>query len=127
AHQVLVKSPLIVERAINKRGLAGLQSVQGEVDDLTEVIGKKLTVTRSRGASGTNNNILDISCRAAVPEESALILDAVIECYKDFLDETYRNMSDDTLELVTKARDVIQKDLGDKETAYEEFRRKTPV
>lgn len=125
-HQVLVKSPLIIQQAIKKHDLGALQSFQGEKEDLTEVIIKAVTVTRNKGPSG-NNNVLDLAFRAKVPEESSLVLDAIIESYKDFLDETYRNMSDDTLELITKARGVLQKDLAHKESAYREFRQQSPL
>ena len=73
-HQVLVRSPLIIDRAVKKRDLHVLKSFAGEKDDLTEVIAKALTVTRSKGPAG-NNNILDIACRThrrfrRAPEQS---------------------------------------------------------
>jgi succinoglycan biosynthesis transport protein ExoP len=125
-HQVLIKSPLIIERAIQKRSLGSFRSLAETGDDTTEAIIKALTVTRNKTSTG-NSNVLELSFRGAVPGECAAVLTAVIESYKDFLDETYRNMSDDTLALVTRARDVLQKDLAEKEEAYRQFRKTTPL
>jgi capsular exopolysaccharide synthesis family protein len=125
-HQVLIKSPLIIERAIQKRSLGSFRSLAQAGDDATEAIIKALTVNRNKTSTG-NSNVLELSLRGGVAGECAEILKAVIESYKDFLDETYRNMSDDTLALVTRARDVLQKDLADKEEAYREFRKTTPA
>jgi capsular exopolysaccharide synthesis family protein len=124
--QVLIKSPVIVDRAIKKGGLANFQSFANEKEELTEVIIKALTVTRNKTTAG-NNNVLDLSFRGAVASECGPVLRAIIESYKDFLDETYRNLSDDTLALVTRARNVLQKDLAQKEEAYRQFRQKTPL
>ena len=66
-------------------------------------------MTRSKGAGGTNTTSSTWRTAARSPDECGLVLNAIIDSYKDFLDETYRNMSDDTLELVTKARDVLQR------------------
>jgi polysaccharide biosynthesis transport protein len=125
-HQVLIKSPLIIERAIQKRSLGSIRSIAATGDDTTEAIIKALTVTRNKTSTG-NSNVLELSFRGGVAGECAAVLNAVIESYKDFLDETYRNMSDDTLALVTRARDVLQKDLAEKEEAYRQFRKTTPL
>ncbi len=125
-HQVLIKSPLIIERAIKKRGLSALKSFTDEKDDLAEAIGKALIVTRNKGPSG-NNNILDVAYRTKDAAEAALVLEAVIESYKDFLDETYKIQSDDTLDLITKARDLLQKNLAQKYADWQEFRLKAPI
>src|SRR6184192_2020361 len=48
-HQVLIRSPLIIERAIKKGALGTLETFADEDGDLTEVISKALTVARNRG------------------------------------------------------------------------------
>src|SRR5262249_32959353 len=51
----------------------------------------------------------------------------ILESYQDFLDITYRNVSDETLELITKARDLLKKDLAESEAKYLKFQQETPV
>src|SRR5262249_13110675 len=68
-----------------------------------------------------------LSFRGLASEECSSVLNAVINSYKDFLDDTYRNASDDTVKLITQARDVLQKELAEKESAYLEFRKESPL
>ncbi len=124
-HKTLIESPTIIEGAIQRRNLASLECFDGK-DDLIELIQKSLNVTRNRSA-GTNNNVLDLSFRATNPAESALVLDAIIESYKDYLDVTYRNISDDTVKLIMQAREVLEQDLKKQDTAYRAFRQNAPV
>jgi capsular exopolysaccharide synthesis family protein len=124
-HQMLIKSPVIIEQAIQKRNLGALESFAGK-DDLVETILKALTVARNK-ATGATSNILDLSFRATQPADSATVLNAIIDCYKDFLDEKYRNTSEDTLKLVTKARDVLNNDLLKQKAAYRKFREQAPL
>src|SRR5262249_42740330 len=97
-------------------------------DTLPEAIRKRINVTRNRaGTSGYNNAILDLSFRGKTPEDCQTVMEAVLSSYRDFLAETYRVMSDDTLELIVKARDDLSKDLHQKELAYQQFRATSPV
>ena len=124
-HKTLIESPTIIDGAIQRRNLASLECFAGK-EELTELIQRSLIVTRNR-SSGTNNNVLDLSFRTTKPAESAVVLNAIIESYKDYLDLTYRNISDDTLKLITQARDVLQQDLKKQDTAYRAFRQEAPL
>jgi capsular exopolysaccharide synthesis family protein len=55
------------------------------------------------------------------------MVDAVIKGYKEFLDETFRTVSDQTLELITQARDTLERVLAKKEKDYQDFRLNTPL
>jgi len=126
-HQTLIKSPVIIGRAVKKRDLQALRSFADQGDPTGAIIGA-LSVSRDAKDSGGNfNNILNLSFRGPVAEECATVLNAVIDSYKEFLDETYRNVSDDTLELITHAKDVLQKDLAEKDRIYTDFRKKSPL
>jgi polysaccharide biosynthesis transport protein len=124
-HKTLLESPTIIEGAIERRKLASLASLDGK-EDLSEFMQKSLIVTRNRTA-GTNNNVLDLSFRATDAAEATVILNAIIESYKDYLDVTYRNISDDTVKLITQAREVLQQDLKKQDAAYRVFRQEAPV
>jgi succinoglycan biosynthesis transport protein ExoP len=125
-HQTLIRSPLVVERAIKKRDLQALKCFAGQQDDLTDVIIASLGVNRSKTSSGSNN-VLTLSFQATEPEDCATVLNAVIASYKDFLDETYRNTSEDAVQLITEARNVLEKKRADQEKAYAKFREEAPL
>src|SRR5262249_54483549 len=126
-HQALLRSPLIVERACKKRHLGALQCFAGEKEEVTEAVIRGLTVTRDRPTGSGQDNILNLSFQGTAAGECATVLNAVIESYKDFLEETYRNLSEETLRLITQARDVLHKELTEKEAAYRKFRKETPL
>jgi uncharacterized protein involved in exopolysaccharide biosynthesis len=127
-HQILIRSLLIAGRAAKKPAIAELKSLRGTSDPASRII-SSLTVNRevARDAAGMAPNILNLSFRGEARDECAQILNAVLDSYKDFLDETYRNVSDDTLELITKARDVLKTDLAQKAEEYRKFRQESPL
>ena len=65
-----------------------------------------------------------MSYRGTSPEDCKVILAAIIESYKDFLDDTYLNFSEETLKLITKASDVLKK--GERVALYLDLHRKLP-
>jgi succinoglycan biosynthesis transport protein ExoP len=125
-HQALIRSPLIVERAIHKQQLQTLRSFAGQ-QDVTEAIIKALGVTRNRAQSGGEGNILQLSLRAGSAADCTTTLTAILDSYKDFLGETYQTTSAGTWKLITQARDELRKELSQKESVYAEFREKTPL
>jgi capsular exopolysaccharide synthesis family protein len=124
-HLALIKSRVVVDRAVKKRDLASLPSFAGVANPAAAVTAG-LTVARDTKESGANN-IINLSYKGPAADDCRVVIEAVIESYKDFLDETYRNVSDDTVGLITQARDLLQKDLAEKERKYAEFRDKVPV
>jgi capsular exopolysaccharide synthesis family protein len=126
--QVLIKSPKIINRAIKRGKLDELRSFQNQNVDVADAIAARLNVTRNKsvGMAG-GNNVLDLSFRAEVPRDCMEVLDNITMAYKDFLDEMYRDMSDDTLKLVTEARDGMTGDLAEKKAAYAKFRNQSPL
>ena len=126
-HIVIMRSPLIVSRALQRRGLTQLPSLRNHPDP-AGFLSNGLRVTRdTKETGGSASNILYLSFEGPFPEDCATILKAVVESYREFLDEAYRSMSNETLELINQAKNYLRKDLKDKEQAYREFREKAPV
>src|SRR5947209_5844728 len=78
-HQVLIKSPIVVGRAVKKPGVTGLKSLAGLTDPTGLLIGS-LTVNRDTTGM-TSNNILNLSFRGKIADECAVLLGAVIDSY----------------------------------------------
>src|SRR5262249_36868197 len=83
--------------------------------------------TRDGKESYSPTNIINLSFKATYPEDSAAVLDAVMKSYQTFLDETYKNVSEDTVTLITQARDTLKKDLTEAEAKYRAFHRDSPL
>jgi polysaccharide biosynthesis transport protein len=126
-HVALIKSPLIVDRAVKSGNLRSLKSFAGLNNPTNAIIGS-LSITRD---STTNplesNHILKLSVSGADPEDCRAVLKAVLESYKHFLEETYRSVGEETVRLITEARNVLQKDLARKAKEYQEFRENAPL
>jgi capsular exopolysaccharide synthesis family protein len=129
-HLVLVRSPLVIERAVKKRQLGGLRSFAGQ--DPVAAIRAGLAADREKpkdaGPSAVpNNNIINLTFAGPDPGDAEAVLNAVVDSYRDFLDETYRNVSDNTLDLITRAGNLLRTDIAEKERKYREFRRASPL
>ena len=126
-HLVLLRSPLILERAVKKRDLGSLKTFENVGDPVGAILGG-LTVARdTKETAGAPNNILQLTYRGPVAEDCGKVLTAIVESYQEFLDITYRNVSDQTLELITKARDILKRDLSESEEKYLKFRQNSPL
>lgn len=127
-HMVLLKSPLIIQQAIRKRDLGSLKSFDNVGDPVTTVQ-QSLSVARDSGKDTTSmpNNVLLLSYRGPVSEDCGKILTAIVESYQDFLDITYKNVSDQTLNLIIQARETLKTDLAQAEEKYQKFRQESPL
>jgi capsular exopolysaccharide synthesis family protein len=127
-HQSLLRSPLVVERAVNEGNLSALETFAGEERDLTEAVIENLRVgTVSKNGDVGAESILGLTFRGKVPEECALVIQAVLDSYKQFLGEAYRDMSEDTVKLISAARDMLKNDLADQEKSHREFLQTSPL
>ncbi len=126
-HQTLIKSAAVVAGAQKRMEAQGLSVRDGRADTVETLI-RSLTVSRdTKDATGGYNNILNITHRGPVEAEGSIVLSAVIDSYKQFLEDAFRRSNDDTLELITKARDALEKDLAQKQQKYKEFRSAAPL
>ena len=127
-HLAVIKSPLIVGMAVKKRNLNELPSLQGS--NPVGVILSGLIATRDNnkdGPSGGGNSILNLSYSGTNPGDVEVILSAIVESYKDFLDETYQNTSETTVGLILSAKKTLTESLEKKEEEYRKFRRENPL
>lgn len=123
-HMVLLKSPYILSRAVEKENLNLLKTFAGSIDPVGQIQAGLIVSRESakENSTGERNNIITIAFRGPVSEDCNKVIDAVVEAYKEFLNLTYRNVSDDTIKFFQKARDSLYVDLKDAEKKYSEFR-----
>jgi uncharacterized protein involved in exopolysaccharide biosynthesis len=119
----LIRSPLIVERAVKAERLDSLKTFAEDTPGMAYVV-QGLSVRRD--PRDKSNSILEVSFRGLSPDESEKVLDAVISSYEQFLRENYQSVSEETLSLIDSAQGTLQKNLAHKEKEYLEFRRKNP-
>lgn len=127
SHALLIRSPLIVGRAVKDKHLDKLKSFAG-MGDPTGAIIAGLTATRppDPGSSGVSK-VLVLTYKGGDSRDCQTILNAILDSYEVFLTETYQNVSEVTVRLIVEAKDVLQKQISDKETEYRKFRHDAPL
>jgi capsular exopolysaccharide synthesis family protein len=125
-HQTLLHSPLLVGEAIRKHDLAKLQCLAGE-KDATEAVVQGLAVVRNKAPGGNTDNVLNLYFYGPNAKECPLVLDALIDSYKDHLEQTHRGIADESLRLIDRARSELHRELLGQEEAYRKFRREAPL
>ena len=123
---MILGSPLVIKRAIDRIGLDHLPSLleaQQANQDPVEAVSKRLKVTRPDRLA----KILRIEYRAGDRGEVVRMVEAITESYKRVLEEAFqKNNSNTVIALISKARDELSQELQDLEGKYLELRRKTP-
>jgi capsular exopolysaccharide synthesis family protein len=121
SHLIVIRSPLIAERAVQKRNLSALRTLAG-AGDAGWAVHVSLAATRdSRGSDSGPNNIINLSFRGPVPEDCRDILSAVIDSYQSFLDEAYHNVSDENVNLIMHHRNVLKQETAELQSRYDSF------
>jgi capsular exopolysaccharide synthesis family protein len=126
-HLVVIRSQVVVEQAVRKRNLQALPSFAG-VGDPTGVIIASLSATRdTKDSSGAPNNVINLTYRGPVAEDCRVVLNAVIDSYQEFLDQTYEHVSKETLEKISDVHARLKGDLAKSQKDYDDFRKKSPL
>lgn len=129
-HLAIIASPKIVKRAVEGSELGSLASFADleDPEDLVDTIIGSLEVEGgSRELGESADSIMTLAFRGSVPEDCPKVVQALLDSYEDFHDEVYGGMSDNTVSLIRKARDLLTNDLVRQEEAYSEFRQQSPL
>jgi succinoglycan biosynthesis transport protein ExoP len=127
-HQVVITSPRIIKAAIAEHHLGDLKSL-GDKPKPASTVKEGLSTDRVFTLKGGSspNNIMNLTFRSADPEDSQKVLEAVLDQYQKFLDETYRDVTKETYQLIAQARDVLKKDLLTLRHEYLQFQKNSPL
>ncbi|MBC8876844.1 MAG: polysaccharide biosynthesis tyrosine autokinase [Planctomycetes bacterium] len=123
SHETLLRSPVIISKAVEKHDLGSLPSMRGSGDPTPRVIA-------GLGVSGTvsdTGDIVDFTFSSGSREDCPKVLEAVIAAYRDFLGETYENVNEETIELIGQAKDVLDRQISEAQREYQKFREDAPL
>jgi len=96
---ILIKSPEIINRAVKLPQMQDLKTFPTETGyELVYAIREGMIVDRNvkDGATGAPTNILSVGFKGGVADECPRIVEGVIFSYQNFLNETYKNVSEKT-------------------------------
>ncbi|CAN5351065.1 polysaccharide biosynthesis tyrosine autokinase [soil metagenome] len=123
----LIKTPLVLEKVAKRKELKEFAWAQNPAQAMG-YLNAGLTVKGSGGGGASSGStILVFSFVSLDSRESEPVLRAVYEGYKEFLDETYKDVSKTTSDLIIRTKDVLEGNLQEQEKEYRQFREKTPL
>jgi uncharacterized protein involved in exopolysaccharide biosynthesis len=131
-HQVLIKSPIVVAKAVQNLAALGDGSMKQysslrDVSDPIQAIRSALTVQREGKDPLAASNVLNLSYRGTNANDCEIIVDAVIDSYKDFLDKKYKNVSNTVLVEINRAVVDMQKSFDIKKKTFAGFSSQGPA
>src|SRR5262245_21096822 len=121
-HVLLIQTAEVLKRAAARIDPASL-NVPPQDMDVQTVLRTGLTVAREKEKDSIQGptNILRISVRSPSPTDCKRLVDAVIEGYRSFLADTYKGMNDDTLELIRKFQNIMEKELAHRRAEWQKL------
>lgn len=125
-HVQIIQTDLIVERAFKDHGLDRIPELAEARDPLKEVT-EGLKVTRSAGQETSFDNVLDIEFLHADKDVARAVVQAIVEAYRDYLDETRDVHARQLYESLLERQETISAEIRKLEQEYHEFRKEAPV
>lgn len=124
--QDLLKSSLIIDNAIRSKGITALPILEDGEKDPVEKIRNALAVTPSKGPQG-QPVVFKLSYRAGDDETPRAVLAAILDSFQDFINKKHTTISADSIELIMREKQALQKSIEEKEAAYRAFRETAPL
>ena len=121
-HTEILRSPVILENAIENIGLKNLptyKDLELPIDALLE----NLIVEEKELGSG----VLQIRCLSKSDQECYQLVSAILESYFDLLKKSSKDIGKETAELIEQAKNELLAELAAKEKEYTQFKTSAPL
>ncbi|MDA7980514.1 MAG: polysaccharide biosynthesis tyrosine autokinase [Pirellulales bacterium] len=125
-HEFLLMSPAIVERAVVNGRLASLDSLR-HVSNPTTAIIAGLEVINLATERGAGSNVISLTYTSGNREDAAIVVEAIIEAHRQFLGDSYQDISSETIGLITQAKDSLDQQISNQKAAYQKFQFESPI
>lgn len=125
-HVEIIRSPMIVRKAIENGQLDKLPSLQRS-DDPVEDILDALQVKRTAGQDNSTLNVFEIKYRNRQREDSRAVVNAIIAAYHDYLLATKQETTSELAQQIAKMDGELAKRIEQKQQELLEFRRNAPL
>jgi len=122
---ILIKTPTVLQDAIQAGGLDKLASFRG--NDPVNTLNSGFSATPVSYGREQFLNILELRFRGHNPDDCASAVTAVSAAYIRYLEESQEDTAAGVIDLITDAKDSLMKDLETKEAEYLEFRENATI
>ncbi len=124
--QDVLKSSLIIDNALRSKGIASLPIFEKEEKEPIEKIRNALAVSASKPSAG-QNVVFKLSYRARDEDSCQTVLTAILDSFQDFINKKHNMISVDSIDLILREKQALQKSIEEKEAAYKVFRETAPL
>ncbi len=125
-HVELIKSDLIIEPAFKKHGLNDVPELATAYDPYKN-IREGMAVSRSAGQENSFDNVFDISFDHPDKEIAKIVVQSIVDSYRDYLYETRDENSKQLYETLLTRQKKLYDEITTKEKEYRDFRISAPV
>lgn len=110
-HRTIVRSAKVLSKALQKLSPVHTVDFAGEPKDRwLEKLQENLSVS-----SLQNTNVLELRYRSKNPQAAVAIVDAILDAYMEFIEETYQGTAQEIIQLLTKEKAQLEERLAAKE------------
>jgi len=127
---VLLKSPVVIQKAVDMPVMKTLVSFRNDNDgEVMNAVRDALTIARDsrETAGGAPTNVLTASLRGPIADECPKVLEAVVNSYQNFLNETYQNVSEKAAQFIMKAQETLKNEMQRAQQEYVDLCLKQPT
>ena len=125
-HISIIKSAMLIEKAIEKGKLKELSTLQRS-DDPAEDILECLDVRRTAGHDGSFLNVFELKVRSKNKHDAIAIVNAIVVAYRDYLKESQDEVTSELSQQITKMDDDLSRKIETKQQELVSFRKEAPL
>ena len=125
-HVAIIKSPMIIDKAIEHGKLNELPTLQ-QSDDIVEDILDCLDVKRTAGQDNSTLNVFEIKYRNKQRADARAVVNAIIQAYNDYIVESQQKKTSELSRQISKMDDELAKKIEQKQAELLEFRKEAPL
>ena len=125
-HVAIIKSPMIIDKAIEHGKLNELPTLQ-QSDDIVEDILDCLDVKRTAGQDNSTLNVFEIKYRNIQRADARAVVNAIIQAYNDYIVESQQKKTSELSRQISKMDDELAKKIEQKQAELLEFRKEAPL
>jgi uncharacterized protein involved in exopolysaccharide biosynthesis len=123
----LVTSPVVIQKAVELGNLRELPSFRDVGDPISEILTNLVVTGNDSKTRSATSDVLTLTYTSEYREDCPKVLRAIHQAFDNFMGETYASINDDTLKLITHAKEELDSQIEELNKQYNEFRAKSAL
>lgn len=125
-HIAIIKSPMLVSKAIEKGELTKLPTLATSKEPIEDIL-DCLDVKRTAGQDNSFLNVFEIKFRNKQASDARTVVNAIILAYRDYIADSQQEVTSELSKQVHRMNDDLAKQIDDQQRELIEFRKNAPL